>query len=89
MLQDAYRSPLTFSGGKSDSMMVALLRAVFTGSQDTQLVASMEQAVPLVQNWLNFNRIHGRAERTFSTILNPLKLRLCGKGMAPNTCRRV
>ena len=66
-------------------MMIALLRAVFSGPQDTQLVASMEQAVPLVQDWLNFNRFHCRAERTFP-LLSPIKMRLCAKGGLPQ-CR--
>ena len=80
VLQDAYRSPLTFGAGKVDTMTVALLRAVDSGPQESQLVASVEQALPLVQSWLNFNRLHARAERTFSTFINPFKLRLCGKG---------
>ena len=80
VLQDAYKSRLTFSGGKTDSMMVVLLRAIFNGPLETQLVTSIEQAVPVLANWLNFNRIHGRAERTFPLLKSPFKLRLCGKG---------
>lgn len=77
--QDAYKSPLTFSGGKSDSMMVALLRAVYSGPHETQLVASVEQAVPIVANWLSMNRFQGRAERILP-VFKRCKLRLCGKG---------
>ena len=78
-LQDAYKSRLTFSGGKTDTMMVVLLRAIFNGPLETQLVTSVEQAIPVLTNWLNFNRIHGRAERTFPILNSPFKLRLCGK----------
>ena len=53
--QDVYGSPLTFSGGASDSMMLALVRAVHSGL-GSQLAVSLEQALPLRPTWLNFNR---------------------------------
>ena len=80
-MKDAYKSPLTFSGGKSDSMMVALLRAVYSGPHETQLVASVEQAVPIISNWLQMNRFQGRVERLLPILKSPCKLRLCARGI--------
>jgi hypothetical protein len=45
---------------------------------DSQLVVSMEQALPVRSEWLNFNRLRIRGERTVP--LGPYKLLLCGKG---------
>ena len=55
-LQDAYDAPMTFSDQETDTMMLGLLRAVYSGKKDTQMVVSTEQAVPLHSSWLNFNR---------------------------------
>ena len=43
-------------------------------SGDAELVASMEQALPLQRDWLNFNRFALRAEKTVP--LGPLRWRL-------------
>ncbi|KAK9865202.1 hypothetical protein WJX84_001035 [Apatococcus fuscideae] len=40
LLKDMYDQPLTFSRGPSDTMMLALLRAVYSGRGDSQLVVS-------------------------------------------------
>ena len=76
---DAYGGPLTFSGGEHDEMAVALLRTVHTG-QASQLVLSMEQALPLTREWLNFNRLRVRASRTLQA--GPARLTLAGNGGA-------
>lgn len=49
-------------------------------SGDTELVASMEQAVPLQGDWLNFNRFAVRAEKTVP--IGPLRCSpgRCGSG---------
>ncbi len=78
-VQDAYGSPLTFSGGRSDTLMLALLRAAYSGGQDAHLVASMEQALPLQSDWLNFNRFCLRAERGMQ-IYKGLRAHLSAKG---------
>lgn len=78
-LQDAYGGPLTFSGGNSDTLMLALLRAAYSGRSDTHLVASMEQALPLQPNWLNFNRFCVRAEGS-APIFKGLRAHVSGKG---------
>jgi hypothetical protein len=54
-MQDAYGSPLTFSGSGTDTMMLALLRAVYSKESDSQLIASMEQACPLHTQWLVYD----------------------------------
>lgn len=80
--EDVYGSPLTFTGGAHDTMATALLRGVYTGrtasGSDTQAVVSMEQALPLRSEWLNFNRFQARAEHTVP--LGRYRLLLCGKG---------
>lgn len=77
--QDCYGSPITFSGESSDTMMLALMRAVYSsGTGESGLVFSMEQAVPLKQDWLNFNRFRLRGEKTVP--IGPLQLVVCGKG---------
>ena len=80
--QDAYGGPLTFSGGNSDTLMLALLRAAYSGRSDTHLVASMEQALPLQPDWLNFNRFCVRAEGSMP-ILKGLRAHVSGKGAEP------
>ena len=44
-MQDCYDAPLTFSRGQYDTMMLALLRCVYTGRNDSQVLMSMEQAL--------------------------------------------
>lgn len=40
----------------------------------------MEQALPVRSEWLNFNRLRMRVERTLP--IGPYNLMLCGKGVA-------
>ncbi|KAK9849807.1 hypothetical protein WJX84_004133, partial [Apatococcus fuscideae] len=79
LLKDMYDQPLTFSRGPADTMMLALLRAVYSGRGDSQMVVSMEQALPLQRSWLNFNRLRVRADRTIS-LAPRLKLLASAKG---------
>lgn len=81
ILQDSFGSPLTFSGKASDTTLVALIRAVYgSPTGDSQLVLSMEQAFPLRPEWVNFNRLRARAERTVP--LGLMRLALSAKGGA-------
>ena len=84
VLQDAYGGPLTFSGGNSDTLMLALLRAAYSGRSDTHLVASMEQALPLQPDWLNFNRFCVRAEGSMP-LFKGLRAHVSGKGADSDT----
>ena len=59
--------------------MLALLRAAYSGRSDTHLVASMEQALPLQSNWLNFNRFCVRAEGGMP-IVKGLRAHVSAKG---------
>ena len=70
---------MTFSGGDHDEMCLALLRTVYT-AKDSQLVLSMEQAIPLRREWLNFNRLRVRCARTVH--MGPLRLVMSGNGGA-------
>ena len=80
-MQDAYQSPLTFSGGVRDTMLLTLLEAVYTGGQD-HFVASIEQGIPVQPSWLNFNRLRLRAERSLP-LLSRLSAHLCMRGTTP------
>ncbi|KAL3145356.1 hypothetical protein ABBQ38_001612 [Trebouxia sp. C0009 RCD-2024] len=83
MTKDCYDAPLTFSRGPYDTMMLALLRCVYTGRNDSQVLMSMEQALPVHPSWLNFNRLRFRAERSINLGLDQrLQAYLCGKGGA-------
>jgi outer membrane protein insertion porin family len=64
--QDAYGSPLTFSGLGHDTMANALMRFVYNrdGRNEAQLVVSAEQALPLRPDMLSFNRLNVRAQRS-------------------------
>ena len=67
-MQDCYDAPLTFSRGPYDTMMLALLRCVYTGRSDSQVLMSMEQALPLHHSWLNFNRYQRSQIHLVSTL---------------------
>jgi len=75
---DTYGCPLTFSGLDHDSMLLGQLRVTYSGSEaDSQVMASMEQSLPLRPDWLNFSRISLRADRTVR--FGPARLLLRGK----------
>ena len=63
--------------------MLALLRAAYSGgpNNDTHLAASMEQALPLQPDWLNFNRFCVRGEQSVP-LFKGLRAHLTGKGAA-------
>ncbi len=71
-MQDCYDAPLTFSRGQYDTMMLALLRCVYTGRNDSQVLMSMEQALPVHHSWLNFNRYNSCQQNTC-----PCVMKLC------------
>ncbi|KAL4449506.1 hypothetical protein ABPG77_007150 [Micractinium sp. CCAP 211/92] len=77
--EDIYHAPLTLNNKEYDTMALGTIRLAYNHpSGDTELVASMEQAVPLQPDWLNFNRFTLRAEKTLP--LGPLRLWARGKG---------
>eukprot|EP00887_Chlorella_sp_A99_P003922 scaffold11.g3922.t1 len=77
--RDCYGGPLTHSGAEHDVMALALLRVAYNApSGDSELVASMEQALPLQQEWLNLNRFSLRAGKTVP--VGPIRLHASAKG---------
>ncbi|ERN11759.1 hypothetical protein AMTR_s00022p00244130 [Amborella trichopoda] len=68
IIKDAYGSPLTFSGNKHDDMLIAKLESVYTGSSDhgsSMFMFSMEQGLPVLPEWLCFNRVNARVRKGF------------------------
>lgn len=83
LTHDVYGGPLMINrGGKGhDTMTLGTIRVAYTApAADAELVASMEQAIPLNRDWLNFNRFTLRADKAIP--LGPLKVWLSGKGGA-------
>jgi outer membrane protein insertion porin family len=83
LLQDMYGGTLMINrGGKGrDTMALGTIRVAYNApNADTEFVASMEQAVPLQRDWLNFNRFTLRADK--GVPLGPLRLWLSAKGGA-------
>ncbi|GMY16311.1 outer envelope protein 80, chloroplastic [Fagus crenata] len=66
VIKDAYSSPLTASGKTHDEMLLAKFESVYTGSGDhgsSMLAVSMEQGLPVLPEWLSFNRVNVRARK--------------------------
>lgn len=63
IIKDVYSSPLTSSGNAYDDMLIGKVETVYTGSGDqgsSMCVFSMEQALPVLPEWLFFNRVNAR-----------------------------
>uniref|UniRef100_A0A5B7AWA5 POTRA domain-containing protein n=1 Tax=Davidia involucrata TaxID=16924 RepID=A0A5B7AWA5_DAVIN len=66
IIKDFYNSPLTASGNTHDDMLVAKFESVYTGSGDpgsSMFVFNMEQGLPVLPEWLFFNRVNARARK--------------------------
>lgn len=66
IIKDFYSSPLTASGNTHDDMLLAKFESVYTGSGDqgsSMFVFNMEQGVPVLPEWLFFNRVNARARK--------------------------
>ncbi|KAB2607325.1 outer envelope protein 80 [Pyrus ussuriensis x Pyrus communis] len=66
IIKDFYGSPLTASGNTHDDVLLAKLESVYTGSGDrgsSMCVFNMEQGLPVLPEWLYFNRINARARK--------------------------
>ncbi|KAK4286568.1 hypothetical protein QN277_003106 [Acacia crassicarpa] len=64
IIKDGYSSPLTAGGNTHDDTLLAKFETVYTGSGDhgsSMLVFNMEQGLPLLPEWLSFNRTNVRA----------------------------
>ncbi|KAF8396130.1 hypothetical protein HHK36_017742 [Tetracentron sinense] len=66
IIKDIFSSPLTASGNTHDEMLLAKVESVYTGSGDhgsSMFVFSMEQGLPVLPEWLFFNRVNARARK--------------------------
>ncbi|XP_010420773.1 PREDICTED: outer envelope protein 80, chloroplastic [Camelina sativa] len=66
IIKDFYSSPLTASGKTHDDTLLAKLESIYTGSGDrgsTMFAFNMEQGLPVLPEWLCFNRVTGRARK--------------------------
>ncbi|KAA8528103.1 hypothetical protein F0562_035028 [Nyssa sinensis] len=66
IIKDFYNSPLTASGNTHDDMLVAKFESVYTGSGDpgsSMFVFNVEQGLPVLPEWLFFNRVNARARK--------------------------
>ncbi|KAL9237151.1 hypothetical protein vseg_011736 [Gypsophila vaccaria] len=61
---DSYGSPLSASGNSHDSSLLSKCEFGYTGeSGSSMFVFSMEQGLPILPEWLCFNRINSRARK--------------------------
>lgn len=66
IIKDFYSSPLTASGNTHDDTLLAKFECVYTGSGDpgsSMFVFNMEQGLPVLPEWLFFNRVNARARK--------------------------
>ncbi|XP_075635333.1 outer envelope protein 80, chloroplastic [Castanea sativa] len=66
VIKDHFSSPLTASGKIHDNMLLAKFESVYTGSGDhgsSMFAVSMEQGLPVLSEWLSFNRVNARARK--------------------------
>ncbi|VVB17099.1 unnamed protein product [Arabis nemorensis] len=66
MIKDFYSSPLTASGKTHDDTLLAKLESIYTGSGDhgsTMFAFNMEQGLPVLPEWLFFNRVNARIRK--------------------------
>ncbi|KAL5566613.1 hypothetical protein UlMin_029777 [Ulmus minor] len=66
IIKDCFGSPLTASGKNYDETLLAKFESVYTGSGDhgsSMFVFNMEQGLPLLPEWLFFNRVNARARK--------------------------
>ncbi|XP_030454957.1 outer envelope protein 80, chloroplastic [Syzygium oleosum] len=66
VIKDFFSSPLTASGNTHDDSLLAKLEMVYTGSGDrgsSMFAFNMEQGIPVLPEWLFFNRVNARARK--------------------------
>ncbi|XP_010928864.1 outer envelope protein 80, chloroplastic [Elaeis guineensis] len=81
VVRDIYNSPLTASGNACDDMLIAKLESVYTDSGDhssSTFVFNMEQGLPVLPEWLCFNRLSARARQGYK--IGPARLLLSVSG---------
>ncbi|KAG5517589.1 hypothetical protein RHGRI_038102 [Rhododendron griersonianum] len=81
IIKDFYSSPLTASGNTYDDTLLAKFESVYTGSGDpgsSMFVFNMEQGLPILPEWLFFNRLNARARKGLD--IGPLRFLLSFSG---------
>ncbi|KAE9462261.1 hypothetical protein C3L33_05837, partial [Rhododendron williamsianum] len=81
IIKDFYSSPLTASGNIHDDTLLAKFESVYTGSGDpgsSMFVVNMEQGLPILPEWLFFNRLNARARKGLD--IGPLRFLLSFSG---------
>ncbi|XP_026658493.1 outer envelope protein 80, chloroplastic-like isoform X2 [Phoenix dactylifera] len=81
IIRDIYNSPLTASGNAYDDMLIAKFESVYTDSSDhssSTFAFNMEQGLPVLSEWLCFNRVSARARQGYK--IGPARLLLSVSG---------
>ncbi|TXG73238.1 hypothetical protein EZV62_001817 [Acer yangbiense] len=81
IIKDFYSSPLTASGKTHDDMLLAKFESVYTGSGDhgsSMCVFNVEQGLPVLPEWLFFNRVNAHARKGVE--IGPVRLLLSLSG---------
>ncbi|XP_072966441.1 outer envelope protein 80, chloroplastic [Typha angustifolia] len=81
IIRDFYNSQLTASGNAYDDTLLAKFESIYTDSADhssTMFVFSMEQGLPLLPEWLCFNRVTARVRQGYE--VGPARFLLSASG---------
>nr|CAB3445976.1 unnamed protein product [Digitaria exilis] len=81
VIRDFYNSQLTASGNAYDDTLLAKFESVYTDSGDhssTMFVFNVEQGLPVVPEWLSFNRVTARLRQGYE--IGPARLLLSASG---------
>ncbi|PPR80427.1 hypothetical protein GOBAR_AA40287 [Gossypium barbadense] len=87
LIKDFYGSPLTASGKLCDDMLLAKVECVYPGSGNkgsSMFIINMEQGLPVLPDWLYFNRVNARASKSVKLGPACLLLRLSGGHVVGN-----
>ncbi|GAA0176415.1 hypothetical protein LIER_29413 [Lithospermum erythrorhizon] len=81
IIRDFFSSPLTASGNTHDDMLMAKLETLYTGSGEpgsSTFVFNMDQGIPLLPEWLVFNRVNARCRKVMNIGPGSVLLSLSG-----------
>ncbi|KAH1108869.1 hypothetical protein J1N35_012637 [Gossypium stocksii] len=87
LIKDFYGSPLTASGKLYDDMLLAKVEGVYPGSDNkgsSMFIINMEQGLPVMPDWLYFNRVNARVSKSVKLGPARLLLRLSGGHVVGN-----
>nr|KJB21887.1 hypothetical protein B456_004G019000 [Gossypium raimondii] len=87
LIKDFYGSPLTASGKLCDDILLAKVECVYPGSGNkgsSMFIINMEQGLPVMPDWLYFNRVNARASKSVKLGPARLLLRLSGGHVVGN-----